>query len=302
MVHPNYYALCGLSAYGSSVAMLSAIAVYAGRQFVAFGNMNLVTGGAFGIAQVMAGLALTFSIKNPRDSAPLSVAKYIVSQLFTGSCCYMWTLLAVKIGVLTSTLSFPGAAFFISANIINSVASIFLVLSIGEKLAPLYESSIPKIKNWINNNKFKKIEYLLNINILILKPIVCSLFTTFNMKAVYFFNPALKTSLWPIALFSVIQDVVATCLTSYLDKKQIFSKNIHLNFIISHIATGAALYSLLGGVAQAGALAPLGAAIAIGSTLAIGFGVTKMSVSLVRKLYFNEAKYLEYSIRQDSKY
>lgn len=297
----NNHTLYKLSAYVSSIALLSAATVYAGRQYVFFGNMNLIAGGVFGIVQVIVGLATLYSGGLEGDCSVFT--KYIVGQLFVGSCCYALMRLAVRIGLATSTLSLSGAALLFSANSIYSIAVLAFIFVAKEKLAPkIYEDWIPKIKGWSDSNKFKSIEYLLKICLLVFKPIVCSLFTTLYMKSVYSFNPALKTSLWPIALFSMIQDVVATCLTSYLDKKQIFSRNIHTNFIISHIVTGIALYSLLGVAAQAGALASTSAAITIGSTLAIGFGVTKMTVSLIRKLYFNEAKHLEYSIRQDSKY
>lgn len=285
-----------LKIFGSlSVFTLSCVlAAYSTRSLASFGTIGLATGGLFGVVQVPLGIffmALLHPDPPSRGNAREVTLKFMGCQFVAGTCCYAVTLLALKVGLVASTVTPLGAVFLITAN---------SLLPVGLLTGGLFADE------WRVLHKVKKIEYYLKGNLLITKPALCSLVAICQMKAMHIFNIGLKTGLGSTAIFSVIQDIAATCLTSFLDKKHIFSRSIHTNFVISHLATGTALYSLFAIAVKMGLVASnptlFCAAMTIGTTLLTSFVFTKMIVSHVPDPTSDEAKYLNYAVLAEEKH
>lgn len=289
----NVRLLTGIAAIGS----LSVITVYCGQQFELFGNINLIVSGLLGLAQTGGVLLLFERIANQDRGTVSLIGKYAFTQLTSGLCCYGFSLLLVKIGAIASTLTPIGAAIFVTANSIHLIIIGVFGVVIEEKGPRLVQN----IKDWNKKNREQNLNNLLKVSLLIVKPVLCTIITACVVKilshSIYlgnFFSPC----------FSGVQDFGATLLAGYLDKNETFSKNIHVNFVISQLVIGIGLFSVSAAAATTGVInlshtLPC-AALMTGTTLMLSVLATKAIVLLAQQLYHNEVKCEQYSMLVES--
>ena len=114
--------------------LVSAGVVHFGHSFVTFGY-DVAHAGIFGALQAIVAGALRNNIKFTEDG----VANYAVSQIIAGASLYGLSLVAMKVGLLASCLTLPGAALVIASTTVSSLLALMVTTTVQESIYPKEE-------------------------------------------------------------------------------------------------------------------------------------------------------------------